>query len=460
MKINRMVVLNILSTLILQGISFFTIPIFTRMLGSEQYGLFSVYNSWISIFSCVVGLGVSTSLATAIYEFKGSFYKYRSALLGLGILSGVFICFFAFLFKDAVSKALGYEFSLIVLMLFTSTFQFIINYMQMSFTYEKRADYNMVLSIGASVINISLSLLLIYFWQNENKYEGRVFGYFISYFIVSLVLCYICFRKHRVIWNIRYVKYGLNIGVPIVFHSLSHSLLTQSDRVMMQKMDVGNSTIGIYSLYYSFVSVLGTLLTALNNSWCPFYYDDLQNESWNKLNNKIKNYTEFFSVLAIGFLLVAKEISCILADSSYWAGANIIPILVVSIYFIFMYQFFVNYELFYKKTKIIAMGTCMAAIVNIILNYILIPYYGMYGAAFATTMSYVFLFVVHYFIVKKIISKVCKIKTFYLLAGCLSVMSVCVLYYVFYDLVLLRWMCAVVIGCYELFRLYKRKSIF
>lgn len=90
-----------------------------------------------------------------------------------------------------------------------------------------------------------------------------------------------------------YLKYGIAVGFPIVFHSLSQQILGQSDRVMMQWFGVNADKIGIYSLFYTISSVLVTILGALNNSWCPFYYDDLNEEKWNILNKSVRIILNF-----------------------------------------------------------------------------------------------------------------------------------------------------------------------
>ena len=68
-SINRITFINILSSIVLQGIAFFSTPVFTNMLGREQYGIFSVYNAWMGIITCVMGLGVTSTLGTGRYVF-------------------------------------------------------------------------------------------------------------------------------------------------------------------------------------------------------------------------------------------------------------------------------------------------------------------------------------------------------------------------------------------------------
>ena len=139
---------------------------------------------------------------------------------------------------------------------------------------------------------------------------------------------------------------------------------------------------------------------------------------------------------------------------------NVIPVLVIGIYFIFMYQFPVNFEFFHKKTKIIAVGTFSAAIVNIILNMFLIPKSGMYGAALATAVSYGLLFVAHYVIAVNMrgVKFHMDLKNF--IPGLITVFIFSRLFYVADSFWIFRWILGISIGAFEMFKIIKRKRIF
>jgi len=65
---NRVTLLNIISTLLLQGIAFITTPLFTRLLGTTQFGTYSIFNSWVLILTCLMGAGISSSIGTGLYK--------------------------------------------------------------------------------------------------------------------------------------------------------------------------------------------------------------------------------------------------------------------------------------------------------------------------------------------------------------------------------------------------------
>lgn len=457
---NKITILNILSTFMLQGIAFITTPIFTRLLGTTQYGIYSLFNSWVLILTCLMGLCISSSIGTGLYTFKDKYISFRNSVL----LSSTIICLLEIvaivLLSPLLTKAISFSVGLVLVIAITAFSHYVVNFAQMSFIYEKKAGSNFILSVSLSIISVLFSIFLIYRAGTESRYLGRIYGVAITYFLAAIIVWLLLFTKKPTGIKKEYLKYGIIVGFPIVFHSLSQQILGQSDRVMMQMFGISTAEIGIYSLFYTLSSVLATVLGALNNSWCPFYYDDVNEEKWELLDKKCKNYIELFTVLGVGFLLLSREVSYFMADESYWSGINVIPVLSFAVYFTFMYQFPVNFEFFHKKTKIIAIGTVGAGILNIILNAFMIPMWGMYGAAISTALSYLALFFAHFYIVTHMKEHPYHLKMTVFIPGVIGMFAGAVLFYVLSPWWYIRWGLGFVLGCFELYRIYKRKFIF
>ncbi|WP_304580508.1 lipopolysaccharide biosynthesis protein [Dubosiella newyorkensis] len=457
---NRVTLLNIISTLLLQGIAFITTPLFTRLLGTTQFGTYSIFNSWVLILTCLMGAGISSSIGTGLYKFKNNYIVFRNSIL----LSSTLICLLEILIiillSPFLSRVMGFSSGLVLLVGITAFAHYIVNFAQMAFIYEKKAGSNFILSVSLSIISVLFSVFLIYQVDSNSRYLGRIYGVASIYLLVAIIVWLLLYLKKPTLVKKEYLIYGITVGFPIVFHSLSQQILGQSDRIMMQMFEIATAEIGIYSMFYTLSSVLSTVLGALNNSWCPFYYDDVSEEKWEILDKKCKNYIELFTVLSVGFLLLSREVSYIMADESYWSGLNIIPILALAVYFTFMYQFPVNFEFFYKKTKIIAIGTVGAGIFNIILNTVMIPMWGMYGAAIATALSYLALFFAHYYIVTHMKDHPYHLKIKAFVPGIIGMGIGSILFYVLSPWWYMRWGLGLGLGCFELFRIYKRKSIF
>jgi O-antigen/teichoic acid export membrane protein len=119
------------------------------------------------------------------------------------------------------------------------------------------------------------------------------------------------------------------------------------------------------------------------------------------LKEKSKPYSIVFCIIAVGLLLISPELLFAMGGQSYMEAKYIIPPIMIGYVFQFFYTFYVNIEFYHKKQVFIAIGTFSSAMINVALNLLLIPIFGYVAAAYTTLISYFFLFVFHYFIVKK-----------------------------------------------------------
>jgi len=458
---NSQVFFNFVSTALSSGIAFITMPLFTRMLGAEQYGLFSVYNSWLLIFTCIMGLNVGAGIGTGYYQFSDKYFRFRSSTLVEGTVISMAMIAIMLVLYPVLHKVFSYPFLIFVFLLLQSFSQFVLNLGSLTWTFEKKAATNLIVSLCSVLLTTGASIGLLYKWNNDNPlYYARVIGVAVPTVLVGLVVWILLFAKHPCGYDAEYWRFSFFFGLPMVFHQLSHQVLGQSDRVMMQMMEINGQEIGVYSFYYSLTAVLTTVLLALNASWCPFLYDGLKARDYDKLNRKVRNYVKVFTVIVIVFLMLCREAAMFFANEEYWLGMPLVPILVLAVYCTFIYQFAVNFEFFLAKPKFVAIGTAIAGVWNIILNILFIPQWGMYGAAIATLISYVILAVIHFMLVR--LWKYDKYPLSYssVMIGLAAVIIACIGYDLLDGLWYIRWGIGICISIYLGIQVWKQKTIF
>ena len=204
---------------------------------------------------------------------------------------------------------------------------------------------------------------------------------------------------------------------------------------------------------------MNTVWNALNNSWVPFYYEDTRLGQIDKMKKHARNYTELFTVISIGFILLAREVFHIYAKQSFWEGTDLIPLFSIGYYFIFLYSFPVNYEFYNKKTRTIAIGTTFAAVCNITLNYFLIGLWGIQGAVIATAVAHGLQFGFHWILAQRINPGEYPFKISQFVPGFLAVCATCVVYWFTRELWYIRWVLAAMLGSYILIKIIRRKEI-
>lgn len=458
---NSQVFFNVLSTAISSGIAFFTMPLFTRLLGAEQYGLFSVYNSWLLIFTCIMGLNVGAGIGTGYYRFSDHYLRFRSSTLVEGTAISAAMILTMLVLYPALNKLISYPFPLFLILLLQAFSQFVLNIGSLAWTFEKKASVNLIVSFCIALLTTGASIALLLKWNLDAPlYFARVIGAAIPTILIGFIVWFMLFTKSPAGYHAEYWKFSFFFGLPMVFHQLSHQILGQSDRVMMQMFGISGQEIGIYSFYYSLTAVLTTILMALNNSWCPFLYDGLKAGDYTKLNHKVCNYVQVFTVIVTVFLMLCKEFSTLFANEEYWSGLPLVPILVLVVYCTFIYQFAVNYEFFMAKPKFVAIGTTVAGVWNILLNLLFIPQWGMYGAAIATLISYAALAVIHYTVVKRWKYPQYPLSYSPIMLGLAAVVVACAVYKLLDGLWIVRWGIAFSLSIYLVIQVWKRKTVF
>jgi O-antigen/teichoic acid export membrane protein len=458
---NKNAFYNILGPIILNGIGFFTMPFFTRVLGPAQYGIVAVYKTWVNIFSIIFGLQTQGSIGTAmVYIDKKNRNLYIATILEFSLAFSLFCLLVAALFSGPISRLLLLDTTSFHLLLIQSVGMFVIAFSAIVFVFYKLANYSFLVNVSSALATASISAYLVLFrFPKDKLYLGMFYGMTVPITIIAGVLIIYFLKQGRYSFNPEYIKFCLPICLPIIFHALAHIVLGQSDRVMLQRM-VGNEATGIYSFMITFSGVLVTIWSALNNTWVPFYYDDLKNGFMEKIACKTKNYIYIYSIIMIVFLMWAPEVIKIFAPPTFWDAINLLPLFVFSSYFIFLYSFPVNFQFFHKSTYSIAVGTVLAALVNIGLNFYFIPLWGAWGAAFTTLIAHILLFVFHEFIADKVLKQNYhyNLKTF--IPGIGAMIVAILAFEVLSGQVVVRWLIGAFLSIMFFKDIYYRRSIF
>lgn len=459
-SINRIALFNFLSILLLQGISFISAPLFSRLLSTEGYGNLSSFSIWANVLSTVLSLQTGVTIANARVEFPEEEQRaYQSSVMCLSVLSfaigGVLIALLA----GPISWALKMERWLLALLLAQAFGTFGVNFLSSKFTYEFQADRNMLLSVFMAVASMGTALVLVLNFPQEQRYLGRILGNALVYALVALVGCVWILARGKRFFSARYWKFCLMLGCPLVFQNLAYNILGSSDILMLKQMTAAGDS-GIYSLAVNLSGIMFTIYGALNNSWVPFFFDDMKRKNREQVARQGEHFLELFTVLSVGFVLLVREVYHVYADRDFWPGLVLIPIFTGSYYLNALCTFPVNFELFHKKTGVVAGATIVSALANLALNYVFILRFGMIGAAVATLLSHGLQLAIHECYSRLVLGG--REYPFPLSTlgkySALMVLGV-ILFYAAPDLWYLRWPLGTALGLWELSRIWKRRSL-
>lgn len=387
----------LVSNMVLKGLGFFTIPIFSRMLSKAEYGYYNNFTAWLSILTIVATLTLSTSLIRARFDFKEDLNCYVTSNLVLGSLSVLIFFIIFWLNRNLVETIFALDFKYIIIMFLSILFLPAYNMFQQLQRFDYKYKIVVALTLSASVGSILLSLVLMKYM--DNGLEARIIGSQLPFFVISFVLYGYFLLKSRKV-KLKYWKYSLLICLPFLVHLLSGNVLTSVDRTMITGMCGAEST-ALYGMAYNIAMVVAVLWDSLNSAYAPWLAEQLDSKNYEGIRKYSYSYILFFCVCLIGVMLIAPETLYILGGKPYVDAKYVIPPVMLGYLFMFLYSMYANVEQFEKKTTGMAVATVMAALMNLGLNYIFIPRYGYLAAAYTTLAGYLFLFIFHYVLVRK-----------------------------------------------------------
>lgn len=386
--------------LIIKGLPFFTLPLFVRILSASDLGLYSTYISYENILSILLGLGFSGTVKTAGLDFEEEFEGYISSLY-------FFLIIFCLLISPLMTAVLDLldgelmNFPIIVTLIVHSFSNsiFIINGVRFVILGKYKA--NIIYTFINTVLNIAVSLFFCLYVFNGSRYVGRIMGTAAAFAVIMLIIVAAQQKRARLVFNKKYITYALKMGIPLVPHLVSVTLLSSCDKIMIRNM-VGNTEAGIYSLAVNLAAVLSVLAASVENAWSPWFYTSLKNSAFDSIKQKNDIILLIFAYLSCGFMLTGPELIKIFSTDEYTDSIYPFVPLAASVFLNFIYLIPVNLEYCRKKTFCISAATAGCALINLILNYFFIKNIGYIYAAHATCISKGCLLIFHCIAAKRL----------------------------------------------------------
>lgn len=418
------------------------IPIITRLIPQADLGIASTFLANRNIIVIFVTLSVYTFVHKAMLEFADDKKNYVFTISAYCIFMVAIAFIITLPFKELLKKVLSLD-NFLYYWLFVSILAYalylIADYYCIFHNYSMIV-FAIVMSCGP--VSQFLSVGLSYVFPN-NKYIGRVIGLDAAYVIVSLVLLASLFFTGRKLFHMQYLVRTLQFSVPVIPHLLSQMVLTQCDLIMISYY-VGNAESGIYSMGHT-VGFLGyTVMGQIMAVWSPWVYRRLEEKSYQSIYQNFPIMILMGAYISIGLMTVSPELIRIFLTNDYLPCIYIVPPLVVAMFFQFSYAFLYDLEYFYKKPQWIAIGSTVAALLNLMLNFIFIKRYGYLAAGYTTVFSYLILLIINYIFSTKLdVKKVYNVKV--ILACAIGVTLYMALMFQLIDYILVRYVLLIVI---------------
>ena len=384
-KINPFVkasVVYFIATVIGQGMTFLGIIVFTRLMSQADYGNYSTYYAYVSIFTVLIGANLFYALNNAYIDKKNEIKEFRKSVLILSTIIMVIMLLIALIVGCAVTHQFS-SFTVIMGALHSYGF-FLINYRMYSANMEN--DYK----TKKWLLALPYALQVLVF--PDMTYEARIVGSVLGVGVIAAIAYIEIMKCEGKLIVLDYWKYALGIALPTIIMSISYMLMQQCDKVMITNL-CGAEETAVYSVIY----YLGYALMAVDQAVAPvrqaWIFRKLDKKDTSETYILQKWYLVIIAILASVLILAGPEIVRIIAPRDYWKYEYIVPF-VLSACMMVLYRFYTEILLFYKKNLWLSASVLGGAIINIILNVLLIPRFGAVAACYTTVVAYGVIFAI------------------------------------------------------------------
>lgn len=434
-SIKKNTVYNIIKTLSSIIFPLITFPYISRVLLPENVGKINFGLSIVSYFSLIATLGITTYAireCSAVREDKEKLSNTASQIFTINIITTI-IAYLALIITLIFYKKLENYRLLIVIQSLT----IVAATLGADWLNSAMEDFRYITLRTVAFQIVSLVLMFIFVRKPED---------YMKYAIISLIssaganVVNIWYRKKycnvRMIWTIKNIEWKRHI-TPIIFlfvMLLAQTVFNSVDSTMLGLM-CGDREVGIYSAANRMSNIILQLVTSLLWVIMPrmsYYFEMGDYEQINTLLRKVLGFNALIGLpCAVGTFMLADDLVYIIAGSGYEDSSVVLKILMVSFIFTLFGGSFLGNSILLpaKKEKTFMIVCCIAAVVNIITNYIFIPCFGPRAAAGTTALCAFIIFVVLLLRIDKNI----RIKNMprLLLApvvGCLGIVVICVIF--------------------------------
>lgn len=384
-----------------RGTACIVVPIFTRLLTQEQYGVCNLYFALFDIFILFTSLKLPyEGLNNGLIRWEEDKDGYTSAILGLILvmtcgMAGVYL-----LLRPYIDAFTGLSGFLMAVMFF----QLLINPPLMLWTNRERFDSRyrlpVLVTLISTIANPVIAVLAVL--HTDRAAEARIIATAaVQGFFGILCACFL-FARGKTFYNRTYWSFALRFNLPLLSYYISQSLLNQSDRIMINYFAGGDKT-AIYSVAYSAATLVLLFVSAVNGSFNPWMYKKLKAGQYR--NREIASNASLLCLCmgaaTLAMTAFAPDLVTILATADYREAIWIIPPVSASVYFVFVYMMFANVEMYYGETRGISVISIICGAANVLLNAIFIPLFGYMAAGWTTLVCYGLLAALHFVLMKR-----------------------------------------------------------
>jgi len=388
-------IIYLLSTLLNRSVPLLLLSVLTRHLTPSEYGTIAIIQVFLSLFQSLFG-GLNLNISRNYFSMgRHRFQSYMTAVIVVLIILFLSSTLLAFIYLAIELPLFGLSRNWLLAMPILACLS-MANLLNLTMLRTEERPYRYATwEISNGILNLILTLVLLLVFQLG--WTARAYGIVIPVALYGVLGVIALSRRNMLPLRFRWldVKETLWITMILIPHTLSGFVVSLIDRIFIKEM-MGVDQLGIYTIGYQFGTLTMFITVAFLKAWQPWFFKKIASSSIEDRGEIARNTWIYLGLLTVGsmlYLFVANFALPYIVDERYWDARSVLTPLVLASAAYGGYQIFFPYLVHLKLTHVLAIATPIAAFINVLLNFILIPQFGIVGAAYATLGAYIFTFV-------------------------------------------------------------------
>lgn len=399
-----------ISTVLARLLNFALVPLYANILTTSEFGIVANVYSYIGFIVIFYSFGMESSYFryASSNEIGTEKDNFSTPFVAVVSASGLF-SLLMLAFANPLTSVFQIETHLSKIIIYTAGILFFDAVVMIPFAslrLQRKAKFFAGTKIFNIIFTVILNIVTVYYlrWGIEGIFISNLMASFITFLILlPTILKQFDFTFHNSLF-----KELLKFGLPIVPVGVSGILLQLVDRPIL-KLLMDDSAVGIYQANYRLGIFMALITGMFEFAWRPFFLTHAKEPNAKILFSRVMTY--YLTVCSVVFLLLAFFLEDIIQykffdkkyilPPEYWSGLEIIPFILLSYIFSGIGTNLNAGIQIEKKTKYLFPTSLSGSITKIVLTFILVPIYGIMGAAYATLAGYIMVEVTLYFVVQR-----------------------------------------------------------
>jgi O-antigen/teichoic acid export membrane protein len=393
MKLFKSLSIYTLSSLISRAVPFFMLPIMTKYLSPEQYGVVATVMVLVTLISSPLFVGIHSYINIEFFILgQKKHLQLVSTLLRIPVMLvfPITAIFYVYLNIGGETWSIPNAWFICIPLLALMTFFYRI--VTVLFRVKEQANYYGIVEVLYSVSQVGLALLFVVAWSKG--LDGRLWSIFLSSFFINALAIYILFKQGYLTngFHKSVIKGSLKYGLGIIPHELGSQLNRMVDRLFIVSL-LGASAVGTYAVAAQIASIGLVALSVFNLAWQPYVFKCLSQEKKGTKLHLVR--LSWMVMLAFGVLFmllnyITPYIYQYFIALPYHSAIGYVQWLLLGFFFLAIYMLFCDYIFYVKKTYLLSIVTSVNVALTLAFNYIFIVQYGAIGATYAFALSSAF----------------------------------------------------------------------